>query len=59
MSFETVTYCPFDLTAVDPELLSRDERKMLNDYHRMVYETLAPHLPDAERWWLRYETREI
>ncbi|MBQ6551881.1 MAG: aminopeptidase P family protein [Lachnospiraceae bacterium] len=59
MSFETVTYCPFDLSGVDLTLLSDTEKRWLNDYHRMVYDTLAPHLPEAERWWLRYETREI
>ena len=59
MSFETVTYCPFDLSAVDPDLLSREEKQMLNDYHRMVYETLAPDLSEEEKWWLKFETREI
>ena len=59
MSFETVTYCPFDLSAVDPDLLTKEEKQMLNSYHRMVYETLAPDLPNEERWWLKYETREI
>ena len=59
MRFETVTYCPFDLEAVVPNLLTREERELLNSYHRMVFETLAPHLPEAEKWWLKYETREI
>ena len=59
MSFETVTYCPIDLEAVDLSLLSDREKRLLNDYHRMVYDTIAPYLTYEEKLWLRYETREV
>ncbi|MBQ1377436.1 MAG: aminopeptidase P family protein [Lachnospiraceae bacterium] len=59
LGFETITYCPFDLEAVNPELLSPREKKLLNEYHKLVFRTLAPYLTNEEKLWLRYETREI
>ncbi len=59
MSFETVTYCPIDLDAVDPDQLSKREKDLLNSYHKMVYNTLSPYLTTEEKLWLRYETREV
>jgi Xaa-Pro aminopeptidase len=57
--FEPLTMVPFDLDAVDPEALTRQEADALNAYHRKVYETLAPHLEEAERQWLANATRPI
>lgn len=57
--FETLTLVPFDLDAIDPSLMSDRERTLLNEYHRRVYETISPMLPENEREWLRHATREI
>ena len=43
-AMEPLTICPIDTTAVVPELLGAEATAYLNEYHRMVYETLAPHL---------------
>jgi Xaa-Pro aminopeptidase len=59
MSFENLTYVPFDLDALDPGQLTEQERTYLNDYHARVYEKVSPHLTEAERAWLREATREI
>ncbi|HWR22942.1 MAG TPA: aminopeptidase P family protein [Feifaniaceae bacterium] len=59
LRFETLTLVPFDLDAVDAELLSAQEKEWLNAYHRRVYDTIAPHLPEEERAWLRQATRAI
>lgn len=59
LGFETITLCPIDLDLVDPAILSPDERQWLNDYHRMVRESLLPFLTDEEKEWLTRETREI
>lgn len=59
MYFENITFAPIDLDAILPEEMSRAERRRLNDYHKQVYETLAPYLTDAEREWLKEYTREI
>ena len=57
--FETDTLCPFDLDLVDVSMLSSDEIKWLNDYHRRVYEMLGSFLMEDEKAWLRRETRQI
>ncbi len=57
--FESLTVCPIDLDPVIPEMLTAAEKKTLNDYHKMVRDTLRPYLSDEENEWLAKETREI
>ena len=59
MRFETLTMVPFDLEGIDPQQMSDHERKLLNDYHRKVYETITPYLNEDEKEWLKQATREI
>ena len=59
MEFENITYAPIDLDAIDPDQMSPREKKMLNDYHKKVYETISPYLTEEERDWLKGYTREI
>ena len=59
MKFENITYAPIDLDAIDPEEMTIRERKLLNDYHKMVYETLSPYMTEEENEWLKIYTREI
>lgn len=59
MDFETITYAPIDLDAIDPTLMSKREIKMLNDYHAMVYEKLSPYMTEEENIWLKKYTRSI
>ena len=59
MKFETVTYAPIDLDAVDPEAMTKREKELLNGYHRMVYEKISPYLEPEEKEWLKKYTREI
>ncbi len=59
MCFETLTRVPIDTKAVDKELLGKKETEWLNDYHRKVYEDLAPHLNESERKWLEEKTKAI
>ncbi len=53
LAFETLSLFPFDTTLIDEKLLSKKEIEWLNDYHQMVYEKLAPFLPQEERAWLK------
>ena len=41
------------------EEMSRAEKRRLNQYHRMVYETISPYLTEEEGQWLKEYTREI
>lgn len=59
MEFEPLTLVPFDLDAVLPEKMSDKERKLLNQYHKKVYEKVSPYLNEEERAWLKTATREI
>lgn len=59
MCFENITYAPIDLDAIDPEEMTGREKKLLNDYHKMVYETLSPYMTAEENEWLKHYTRAI
>ena len=59
LSFETITYAPIDLDAIDVAYLQPVDIQRLNDYHKMVYEKLSPYMNDEEREWLKVYTREI
>ncbi len=59
LGFETLTLFPFDTTALDFALLTDDEKTWLNNYHKMVYEKLAPHLADNEKTWLATKTKSV
>lgn len=59
MHFEPLTLVPVDLDALLPDRMTQEERTMLNDYHRKVYETVGPLLEDDEREWLRRYTRSV
>ena len=59
LRFETLTMVPWDLDAVLPEEMTQEERKLLNEYHEQVYNTLAPLLNGEEREWLKKATRAV
>lgn len=59
MNFENITYAPIDLDAIDPDEMTKREKKMLNDYHAMVYEVLSPYMTEEENEWLKKYTRAI
>ena len=52
LAFETLTLCPFDRRALEPGLLSPDERAWLDDYHATVRAALSPLLEGADLAWL-------
>ena len=59
LCFEVLTLAPFDRDALDVSLLSDEERRWLNDYHRRVREALSPHLSAEERRWLNDVTQPL
>lgn len=59
MYMEDITYVPFDLDAIEPSVMSEEDRRLLNQYHAIVFEKMAPHLDEEEREWLKKYTREI
>lgn len=59
MGFEMLTYAPIDLDGIDIRWLDESDKKMLNEYHHVVYERIAPFLTEEEKIWLKEYTREI
>jgi len=59
LGFETITYAPIDLDAINPRLLTPQEKNWINEYHKMVYNTLSEYLDMDEKEWLLKTTREI
>ena len=53
LCFETVSFAPIDLRAVDVSLLDDDEMTWLNDYHRQIWEKLNAHLSEDAKAWLK------
>jgi Xaa-Pro aminopeptidase len=52
LQFEPLTLCPIDTAPVVWEMMTDEEVRWLDDYHRLVYERLAPLLDEEERRWL-------
>ena len=59
MYFETITLIPMDLDAINPDIMTSEDKKLLNDYHKEVFEKVSPFLNEEETEWLRKYTREI
>ena len=59
LEFETLTCCHFDTSAIDPDLLDKEETAWLNAYNDKVYRTLAPLLPPRTAAWLRDRTMPV
>lgn len=53
MSFETLTFVPFDRRLILRDELSPGERRWLDAYHAEVREKLAPRVAGATLAWLR------
>ena len=57
--FEPITYVPFDLDAINPDIMNAEDKERLNTYHATVYEKVSPYLNDEEKEWLKKYTRAI
>ncbi|ART62714.1 aminopeptidase P family protein [Kushneria marisflavi] len=59
LEFETLTLCPIDTRLIEPSLLREDEINWLDNYHRTVFERLAPKLDEPTRDWLAEKTQPL
>ena len=59
MYFEAITLVPMDLDAINPDMMTPEEKQLLNNYHAKVYEVIAPYLNEEEKVWLEKYTRAI
>lgn len=59
LRFEHLTCVPIDLDGIDRSLMTDRDVRLLNDYHRQVYEKLSPFFTGEEKEWLEEATRAI
>ena len=59
MYLEPLTMVPFDRDAIDVSLLTEPELALLNDYHKLVYDTVSPLLCAEEQAWLAQATAPL
>lgn len=52
LAFETLTLSPFARNLIEPKMLTQEEKEWLNTYHKNVWMTLTPLLPEEEALWL-------
>lgn len=57
--FKTISFCPFELDAIDISLLTDRELQVLNSYHKEVYEKLSPYFEGEILEDLKNSTREV
>jgi Xaa-Pro aminopeptidase len=51
--FETITFAPYERSLIAPKLLTRDERRWINAYHRTVLRKIGKGLDGEALAWLR------
>ncbi|MBQ3665131.1 MAG: aminopeptidase P family protein [Lachnospiraceae bacterium] len=59
LEFETLTMVPYELEAIDIDLLDDIERTLINEYHNQVYLTLKEYLSEEEQIFLKEITQRI
>ena len=52
LAFRPLTFVPIATSPIVPGVLDKEQVAWLNDYHRKVFEQLAPRLNEDERAWL-------
>ena len=52
LAFRPITFVPIATSPIVPGVLDKEQVAWLNDYHRKVFEQLAPRLTEDERAWL-------
>ncbi|KAL3723865.1 hypothetical protein ACJRO7_035955 [Eucalyptus globulus] len=59
LSFEHITWAPYQTKLINLSLLTTEEIDWLNAYHSKCRDILAPYLDDAEMAWLKKATEPV
>lgn len=59
LKHDVLTLVPFDVRGLDLSLMSDDQIEWLNDYHKRIYETIAPRLNESDAAFLYEKTRPV
>ena len=49
LGFDTLTLVPFDVDAIDVNIMSDYEIRLLRQYHKLVYKKISPYLNIEEQ----------
>ncbi|KAF5451409.1 hypothetical protein F2P56_026519 [Juglans regia] len=59
LSFEHITWAPYQRKLIELSLLTREEIDWLNGYHSKCREILSPYLNESEKGWLKKATEPL
>ncbi len=59
LGFDVLTLAPIDLKLIDFNLLSKENKKLLNIYHDKVFNKISNFLNKNEKIWLKEKTKPI
>lgn len=59
LQFETISYCPIEVDLIKKDMLTMEEIKWLNDYHKKVFDKLSVYLTGDDLEFLKIQTRQI
>ncbi|XP_021888889.1 probable Xaa-Pro aminopeptidase P [Carica papaya] len=59
LSFEHITWAPYQKKLIDLSLLNPEEVDWLNTYHSNCRDILAPYLDESEKAWLKKATEPV
>lgn len=59
LKFEDLTLCPFDTRLILPYLLTEQEKRWLNDYHKLVHDELIGRVDGRAKAWLVERTQAV
>jgi Xaa-Pro aminopeptidase len=48
LRWQVLTYCPFQRSLINQEMLTEEEKAWLNTYHKEVYTTLSPYIQNED-----------
>lgn len=59
LGMESITLAPMEMAAIVPEMLSEEEKNYLNEYHKLVFDSISPYLTEEEAAWLKENTKAL
>ncbi|MEI6729764.1 MAG: aminopeptidase P family protein [Pseudomonadota bacterium] len=59
LAFETLTLAPIDNNLIEIELLTKQEKTWLNNYHARVFSEFADKLDEKGQAWLKEKCKEL
>jgi Xaa-Pro aminopeptidase len=59
LQLEPITLVPFDLDGINKDDLTSEEKTKLNNYHKLVFDTISKYLTKEEASFLKKYTKAI